>query len=95
MFSKVDGTFFPKLTLFNAFSRILAKTEFSSLDIHALRHTHAALFMESGASMKYIQDRLGHKAMQTTANIYSYISEKINKDSIPQFKECMNNVMEK
>jgi site-specific recombinase XerD len=65
------------------------------LDIHSLRHTHAVLLLESGASMKYIQTRLGHKDMQTTANVYSHISKKINEDSIDQFENYMSGVMEK
>ncbi|MFC5773723.1 tyrosine-type recombinase/integrase [Ectobacillus antri] len=94
VFAKADGDFLPKSTLFNAFSRILVRAELPHLDIHSLRHTHAVLLMESGANMKYIQTRLGHKDMQTTANIYSHISKKINQDSINQFDYYMSNVLE-
>jgi integrase len=95
VFCRTDGQFFPKSSLFNAFSRILKRAHLPHLDIHSLRHTHAVLLLESGASMKYIQTRLGHKDMQTTANVYSHISKKINEDSIDQFENYMSGVMEK
>ncbi|WP_254489217.1 tyrosine-type recombinase/integrase [Bacillus thuringiensis] len=93
VFSRVDGKFLPKSTLFNAFSRILKKANLPRLEIHSLRHTHAVLLLESGASMKYIQDRLGHKSIEITSNVYSHISDKINKDSISGFEAYMNNVL--
>ncbi|WP_091494004.1 tyrosine-type recombinase/integrase [Amphibacillus marinus] len=45
-----------------------------------MRHTHAVWLLESGARMKFIQERLGHKLMQTIADIYSHISGKIEDD---------------
>ncbi|SDY38061.1 tyrosine-type recombinase/integrase [Bacillus sp. 166amftsu] len=93
VFSRMDGKFLPKSTLFNAFSRILKKANLPKLEIHSLRHTHAVLLLESGASMKYIQDRLGHKSIEITSNVYSHISDKINKDSISEFEAYMNNVL--
>ncbi|ENQ3106007.1 tyrosine-type recombinase/integrase [Bacillus cereus] len=93
VFTRVDGRFLPKSTLFNAFSRILKKADLPKLEIHSLRHTHAVLLLESGASMKYIQDRLGHKNIEITSNVYSHISDKINKDSIAEFEAYMNDVL--
>ncbi|HDX9549389.1 TPA: site-specific integrase [Bacillus thuringiensis] len=94
IFTRTDGNFLPKSTLFNAFSRILKKVNIPSLDIHSLRHTHAVLLLESGANLKYIQERLGHKSIEMTSNVYSHISDKINKDSISEFEKYMSNVLE-
>lgn len=94
VFTRTDGNFLPKSTLFNAFSRILKKVNIPSLDIHSLRHTHAVLLLESGANLKYIQERLGHKSIEMTSNVYSHISDKINKDSISEFEKYMSNVLE-
>ena len=41
----------------------IARTElgFDKFDYHSLRHTHATMLAEKGASPKYVQYRLGHK----------------------------------
>ena len=89
-----DGNFMPKSSLFNSFSRILKKAEIPSLPIHSLRHTHAVLQLEAGADMKYLQERLGHGSMQITADVYSHISKKIEKDRIDKFEDYMKGVLE-
>lgn len=63
------------------------KTRFySGNSIHCLRHTHAVLLLESGATMKYIQERLGGCA-QITADVYAHISKKIEKDTMSNFED--------
>lgn len=89
-----DGNYMPKSSLFNSFSRILKKCGLPSLPIHSTRHTHAVLQLEAGADMKYLQERLGHGSMQITADVYSHISKKIDKDRMDKFEEHMRNVLE-
>ncbi len=52
---------------------------------HGFRHTHAILLLESGASIKFVGDRLGHKTIKTTADTYLDITEKIEKDELEKF----------
>uniref|UniRef100_UPI00398AB36E tyrosine-type recombinase/integrase n=1 Tax=Peribacillus castrilensis TaxID=2897690 RepID=UPI00398AB36E len=91
---KNNSYYMPKSSLFNLFSRILKKAELPSLPIHSTRHTHAVLQLEAGASMKYIQERLGHGSMQITAYVYSHISKKNEHDTMGKFEEHMKNVLE-
>lgn len=88
-----DGNYMPKSSLFNAFSRILKKAELPPIPIHCLRHTHAVLLLESGADMKYIQERLGHGSMQITADVYAHISEKIETDTIEKFEKYTKDLL--
>lgn len=87
VFCRRDGHFLPKSTLFNAFARYLKKAGISPLPIHSLRHTHAVMLLESGASMKYIQKRLGHGSMTITADVYSHVSDQLNKETIDEFEK--------
>jgi integrase len=89
-----DGNFMPKSSLFNSFSRILKKAEIPSLPIHSLRHTHAVLQLEAGADLKYVQERLGHGSIQITADVYSHISKKIEKERSDKFEEHMKKILE-
>ncbi|MFC8562417.1 tyrosine-type recombinase/integrase [Peribacillus frigoritolerans] len=88
-----DGNFMPKSSLFNAFSRILKRTVIPEISIHCLRHTHAVLLLESGATMKYIQERLGHGSAQITADVYAHISKKIEKDTMSKFEDYTKNIL--
>ncbi|WP_338010540.1 MULTISPECIES: tyrosine-type recombinase/integrase [Bacillales] len=87
-----DGNFIPKSSLFNAISRTLKKVNIPSMPIHSLRHTHAVLLMETGADMKYIQERLGHGSIQITSDVYAHISKKIELDNMDKFESYMESV---
>ncbi|MBT2615292.1 MULTISPECIES: site-specific integrase [unclassified Bacillus (in: firmicutes)] len=52
---------------------------------HGFRHTHAVLLLESGASIKFVSQRLGHKSIKTTADTYLDITEKIEEDELKKF----------
>ncbi len=81
-------------TLFNAFNRILKRSNIDKMPIHALRHTHAVLLLESGADMKYIQERLGHKSMMVTADVYSHISKKLDQNRIKDYENYVSSIVE-
>lgn len=48
---------------------------FPEFDFHSLRHTHCTMLLENGAPMKYVQERLGHKDIKVTMNIYNHITK--------------------
>ncbi len=90
---RIEGSPLPKSTLFNAFSKILKQASIPKLSIHSLRHTHAVLMLESGASMKFIQERLGHGSITITSDVYSHISDKINQDTLKDYEEYLNKIL--
>ena len=53
---------------------------FAKFDYHSLRHTHATILAEKGASPKYVQHRLGHKNIQVTMQIYQHLTEKMSTE---------------
>ncbi|MED4816604.1 tyrosine-type recombinase/integrase [Bacillus atrophaeus] len=67
-FCRQDEKPLPKSTLFNTLNRIFKKAGLDKMPI--LRHTHAALLLESGANMKFVQERLGHKNITITSDVY-------------------------
>lgn len=46
-----------------------------NIGLHGFRHTHASLLFESGASMKEVQERLGHANIKTTMDIYTHVTD--------------------
>lgn len=57
---------------------------------HGFRHTHASLLFESGASIKEVQDRLGHSDIQTTMNIYTHVTKTRKENTGDNFAKFMN-----
>ena len=46
-------------------------------DYHSLRHTHATVLLENNAPLKFIQQRLGHKKIDVTINVYQHLTEDL------------------
>ncbi|WP_426703798.1 tyrosine-type recombinase/integrase [Staphylococcus shinii] len=57
------------------------------LSIHILRHTYATLLLESDVPMKIIQERLGHKTMSITEQVYSHVTENMNHKAKENFEK--------
>lgn len=51
-----------------------AKNYFPKMRFHYLRHSCASILYAKGWALKDIQTWLGHADIQTTANVYTYIS---------------------
>lgn len=63
--------------------------KYSSIRWHDLRHTNATLLLQGGVSAKIVQQRLGHKDISTTLNIYSHVNDDMQRDAL----EKLNNVL--
>lgn len=81
-----DGSYISPRTLQHTSSVIHKQLEFKEFDFHSLRHTHATMLIEKGAPPIYTKNRLGHKNLDTTLNIYA-------NHMTDAFKEQGNNVL--
>ena len=72
---------------------IMTKTNIDkNITTHSFRYTHCALLIEAGVHIKEIQERLRHKDINTTMNIYAKITESYKKDASQKFSKLMENV---
>lgn len=55
------------------------------ISIHGFRHTHATLLLEAGLNIKDVQERLGHKNVQITLNIYSHVTQQKKQETVEKF----------
>ncbi|WP_255250303.1 tyrosine-type recombinase/integrase [Lysinibacillus fusiformis] len=57
---------------------------------HGLRHTHCSLMFEADATIKEVQERLGHNNINTTLNIYTHVTKKAKSEAIQKFANYIN-----
>ncbi|WP_374019054.1 tyrosine-type recombinase/integrase [Paenibacillus thiaminolyticus] len=60
---------------------------------HTLRHTHVSILTESGIDIKTIMDRVGHKDMKTTMQIYTHVTQKMKSQANEKFNKFMSDLL--
>lgn len=53
---------------------------------HMLRHSHISLLSQLGVSLRAIMDRVGHTDHKTTLQIYSHVTEQMDKDMMSKLE---------
>ncbi|QTB29061.1 site-specific integrase [Lysinibacillus sphaericus] len=66
------------------------KYELEKISPHGLRHTHCSLMFEADATIKEVQERLGHNNINTTLNIYTHVTKKAKSEAIQKFANYIN-----
>lgn len=57
---------------------------------HTLRHSHISLLSQLGISLRAIMDRVGHTDHKTTLQIYSHVTEQMDKDMMTKLEAVSN-----
>jgi len=55
------------------FKPLLVKAGLRSIRFHDLRHTFGSLLIQTGASLAYVRDQMGHSSIQITVDIYGHL----------------------
>ena len=58
---------------------------------HNLRHTYASLLIQSGESLAYIRDQLGHHSIKVTVDIYGHLVPGANKEAVDKLDDTFKN----
>ena len=95
VFARSDGRYLNPRQMMEHFHKFLKKYEITDIRFHDLRHTAATMMIESGISIKIVQDILGHSNLATTADIYSHISENAKEKAMRQMEETYRQKLDK
>jgi integrase len=63
------------------FHPALVAAKLPQIRFHDLRHTYAALLIDQGENMKYIQRQLGHSSIRVTMDIYGHLLSDVNHEA--------------
>ncbi|WLR41329.1 site-specific integrase [Bacillus carboniphilus] len=91
IFQNYLGNYLTPSTVRDSIRDYCKKAEIDYKGTHGFRHTHAVLLLESGASIKFVSKRLGHKTIKTTADTYLDITGKIEEDELKKFASYTHN----
>lgn len=69
---------------------VVKKYGLKSITLHGFRHTHCSMLFESGASLKEVQQRLGHTDIKTTMNIYAHVSKSKKEEAVEKLASYLN-----
>ena len=77
-----NGTYIQPRVMQNCFRVIHYNLGIKDLDYHSLRHTHATMLLSEGVNAKVVQERLGHKKVEITLEVYTHVTDKMRRDAI-------------
>jgi len=72
------------------FNKATREAEVPQIRFHDLRHTHATICLESGMSLKEVQERLGHSSIKTTGDVYAHVTKNMKEKSIKKLEAYIN-----
>ncbi|MGM0112787.1 tyrosine-type recombinase/integrase [Enterococcus sp. DIV0187] len=82
IFLSRNGNVLHNASVYDMLKRIIKKVGLPDINLHSLRHTHATLLFESGATPKEVQVRLGHSSIKTTMDTYTHIGEDRSQKTV-------------
>lgn len=71
--------------------RFIKKNNLPDTSPHDLRHSAASLAIESGASMKEVQELLGHSNPATTMGFYAGLTEQTRRRTVERIESLIEN----
>jgi integrase len=63
------------------YARVIKAADVRPITFHGLRHTCATLLFAAGVPVKVIQERLGHKRIEITLDIYAHVLPSMQREA--------------
>src|SRR5262249_287944 len=69
------------------FKPLLTKAGLRSIRFHDLRHTFGSLLIQTGASLAYVRDQMGHSSIQVTVDVFGHLIPGASISFVDQLDE--------
>lgn len=90
VFPNAKNTFLDPNSLNPTLDRIIKRHNLKRITPHGFRHTHITILFLGGASIKQVQDRVGHDDVETTMAIYNHIMQESREEAPQLFEDILN-----
>ena len=77
------------MKLTRAFQALAKKQGIEGARLHNLRHFHASVMLQNGASLLLVSKRLGHASISTTGDVYGHLLPGWQKEAANAFAKAM------
>lgn len=85
-----NGTYIQPRVMQHCFRIIHHKLGYKDLDYHSFRHTHATMLLSAGVNVKAVQERLGHKKIDMTLDVYAHATDEMRKQALEVLNKKSN-----
>ncbi|WP_025693048.1 site-specific integrase [Paenibacillus zanthoxyli] len=90
LFTREDGVTPIRLAYLNDLLKaLIEKHKLHPITVHGLRHTHASMQFEAGATIKEVQEQLGHSDIKMTMDIYTHVTSTVKEKKANRFEKFM------
>jgi integrase len=72
------------------YRRIIQAAGVRSIKFHGLRHTCATLLLKAGTPVKVVSERLGHKRVEMTLNIYAHALPSMQQEAAAKLGQLIH-----
>jgi integrase len=91
VFLSPDGAILDPDNLYHRyFQPVLTRAGLRKIRLHDLRHTFGSLLIQSGASIVYVKEQMGHSSIQVTVDIYGHLIPGANVSFVDRLDEKSN-----
>lgn len=87
VFTNQENNFIQHAHVTTVMNRIIKKHDLKKITTHQLRHSHCSLLFEAGATIKEVQERLGHSSYEVTLNIYTHVTPEKKEETADKFAQ--------
>ncbi len=95
VFTDATGKHLAFFTFYNHFKKIAAGIGRPDARPHDLRHTAATVALAQGATLKSVQDMLGHSTASFTLNVYAHTTDEMRHDTASRVQDYYDSLQEK
>ena len=89
VFTGDDGAHLGPSRVSLAFVTLAVASPSPRIRFHDLRHTHASLLLALGVPMKVVSERLGHRTIRMTMDVYGHLLPGQDADAAARFEQLI------